>query len=891
MDPARWARLDQLFAAAEALPAAEREALIESSFAADPDSELRRDLEGLLAVLSSGATSRVDDAIAGGLSQMAVDEAAPSRLGPYQIGREIGRGGMATVYEAERSDQEFRRTVAVKVLRRGMDTADIVRRLRRERQILANLDHPGIARLLDGGSTADGRPYVVMEHIAGEPIDRYCQTRGLDLPARLELFRRICEAVHFAHRNLVLHRDIKPSNILVTADGQPKLLDFGIAKILQDDDGAGEATVEPTLTGLRLLTPEWASPEQLRGENLSTASDVYSLGLLLYLLVTGERAYRVDAKNYAELERVVCEVEPKSPGRGDDLDVVVLAALRKEPARRYASAEQLGEDVRRFLENLPIGARRDTFSYRASKFVRRHRWAVAGVATVFLTLLVAALVTAQQARVAREQRRIAEDNLARAEQVATFLTDIFEVSDPGEARGRTLTAREVLDQGVRRMRFSLREDPQLRADLLGTMGRVYQKLGLYDDASLLLEEAYRLHRGASGELAGAASQRDLSALALRRGQLELAQRLAREALASERANAAQPLEIARSLKLLADVEAAYDHAGEAEKLYAEAWSLQRQLLAADAEEALQTRNSLGEMYFRQGATDKARAIFEEVLAARRRTLAGDHPQLATTLNNLAATRWASGDMAAAKILMLEVLAIRRKIYGPDHAEVALALNNLANIETLQNDLQSAVLHLEEALAINRQRFREPHPEIASILHNLGALHQKLEDRSRAAQLYREALEMRQRSLGEGHPAVAETLRNLGQLFEKSAPATAEAYYRKALDIDRRVLVATDPRIANSLAGLGRLAMGRAALAEAERLFREEIEIRRQSTAPDWRLPFAQAWLGHVLCAAPERQEQALPLLTEAATRLRESLGEAHPRAVEAAEYVAECRRR
>jgi tetratricopeptide (TPR) repeat protein/tRNA A-37 threonylcarbamoyl transferase component Bud32 len=896
LDPLRWARLDQLFAAAEPLPAAGRAALIERSFADDPDPELQRELEEMLAA-AGPAAARVDGAIAGGLAAFAGGDLPPSRLGPYRILREIGRGGMATVYEAERDDREFERKVAVKVLRRGMETADIVRRLRRERQILANLDHPHIARLLDGGAAADGRPYVVMEHIAGQPIDLYCRSRGLGLAARLELFRSICDAVHFAHRNLVLHRDIKPSNILVTAEGVPKLLDFGIAKVLEGEGETESGTIEPTLTGWRLLTPEWASPEQVRGEPLSTASDVYSLGLLLHLLVTGERAYQLDPRRPAEVERIVCELPPKSPGRGDDLDLVILAALRKEPARRYASAEQLGEDVRRFLANLPVSARKDTWSYRAAKFVRRHRLAVAAIAAVFVTLLVAAVVTAHQAALAREQRRLAEENLARAEQVAAFLTDLFEVSDPSEARGRPPTVRTVLDQGVRRMRFSLRDDPRLRADLLGTMGRVYQKLALYDEASGLLAEAAGLAAGA-GDRSAATSLRDLASLEHEMGRYEAAERLANEALERSRlaerqspGDPAGPLESAKSLRLVADVEAALARSEAAEQHYREALAIQQRHLGPAAEEVSLTRVSLGELYYRQGRLAEARALFEDLVAIRRRTLGADHPDLATALNNLAATEQAMGRWPAAKALLEEVLAIRRRIFGEQHSEVAAALNNLATAEAETAELDQAISHVEEALAINRAAYgSDPHPTVAANLHNLGMFHQRRQETARAGELYRQALVMRRRSLGETHPLVAQTLRNLGELSEREAPGEAERYFRQALAIDRQAMPAFDARVANSLAGLGRLAMGRGALAEAEGFFREEVEIRRRASPEDWRRPYAEMWLGRVLDARG-RPAEALELMEKAQPELGRLLGPEHPRVKRGASFLDEVRRR
>lgn len=895
MEPRRWARLDELFAAAEPLPADQRRALFDASFSAEPDPELRSELEALLAAADGPAAGRVDGAIAHGLRSFAEGkkvgglaglrdgeltelEKPPTRVGSYLILGEIGRGGMATVYAAERDDREFERKVAVKILRRGMDTADIVRRLRRERQILASLDHPNIARLLDGGTTDDGRPFVVMEYIDGEPIDFYCEKKGLGLAARLQLFRQICDAVHFAHRNLILHRDIKPSNILVTAEGIPKLLDFGIAKVLAGGELTGSELPEPTLTGWRLFTPEWASPEQVRGETLTTASDVYSLGLLLYLLVTGRRAYTVDLYRPAELERVVCEQDPPSPGRGDDLDVVILAALRKEPARRYASAEPLAEDVRRFLENLPVTARKDTPLYRSGKFVRRHRLAVAAVTAVFLTLLLAALVTFRQARLADEQRRQAEANLERAEQVATFLTDIFEVSSPDEARGRDLRAREVLDQGVRRIRFSLQGDPQLRAELLGTMGRVYQKLNQYDEAAALLEEAWRLKAQTTGEssVATAASRRDLAALAFERGQLEQARDWAAQALAQQRsASGSSPLEIAQSLKLVADIEVAFDAFDQAEALLCEALSLETTHLGAEAEQVLATRNSLGEMYFRQGKTAEALTLFEDVLAVRRRVLGGDHPELATSINNLAVAAQTMGDLAKARVLLLEVLAIRRRVFGEEHHEVALTLNNLAAVEGEINQLPEAIAHMQEAMAINTRLHGENHPILADHQHNLGFFYQKLGQLDRARALYGEALARRRTAYGEKHPLVAQTLRNLGDLEEEIEPARAEMRFREALQIDRQVLPENDPRIANSLSGLGRLAAKRGALAEAETWFREELAIRG-STAANWRRFYAEGWLGRVLFLT-DRKEAALPLLEGAARELVSTLGKDHPR--------------
>jgi serine/threonine protein kinase len=425
-----------------------------------------------------------DDVTRTGLSP----ELAGPRIGPYTLVRELGSGGMGTVYLAVRIDEGFQKRVAIKVLKRGMDSDSIVHRFRTERQILANLQHPFIASLLDGGTTPDGLPYFAMEYVEGERIVEYCDSRGLDTSARLDLFTKVCLAVQYAHQNLVIHRDIKPANVLVTADGTPKLLDFGIAKLL-NPDSAGE-TLAFTVAGPHMMTPEYASPEQVRGETVTTATDVYSLGVLLYELLTGRRPYRLESRTPAEIARVVCNSVPVPPStaitqmldaasessgsanaptgpadsgpadrsRSDaerlrrrlagDLDNIVLKALSKEPARRYASVDQFSEDVRRHMAGLPVIARKDTFGYRAAKFVRRNRLAVGAAVLVFLALLAGVVGTAWQAQVARRERLRAEGRFNDVRQLAN--ASLFELHDaiqdlPGSTPARQLLVAKGLE--------------------------------------------------------------------------------------------------------------------------------------------------------------------------------------------------------------------------------------------------------------------------------------------------------------------------------------------------------------------------------------------------------------------------------------------------------------
>jgi len=390
--PERWREVKDLFDRAVDRPESERAAFL--------DTERRRDAE-----LAAEVARLLDAHAAAGefLERPAIDHVratappaeTPDRIGPWEIERELGHGGMGTVYLASRSVDGFRQTVALKVVRRGMDTEFVLQRFRGERRILAGLDHPGIARLLDGGSTEGGAPYFVMEYIDGRHLLEEARARDLPVRERLRIFLEVCDAVAYAHRHLVVHRDIKPSNVLVTAEGVPKLLDFGLAKLVRPD---GEGADGRTETALRLLTPDYASPEQVRGEPVTTATDIYSLGVVLYELLTGKRPYRVTGRSAEAIARAVCEEEPARPSaaaaalRGD-LDNVVLMALRKEPERRYASVEQFAEDIRRHLDGRPVAARKDTLAYRTGKFIGRHKTSVA-VSAAAVLLLAGASVAA-----------------------------------------------------------------------------------------------------------------------------------------------------------------------------------------------------------------------------------------------------------------------------------------------------------------------------------------------------------------------------------------------------------------------------------------------------------------------------------------------------------------
>ncbi|HEY1434988.1 MAG TPA: protein kinase [Thermoanaerobaculia bacterium] len=448
MTPERWLAVKGLFDRAVERTASERAALLAQARGGDPD--LADEVERLL---------EANVAAGDFLERPAVEQiflpreraSTPTQIGPYAIERELGHGGMGTVYLATRSGDGFRQTVALKLVRRGMDSDFILERFRAERQILAGLDHPGIARLFDGGSTADGLPYFVMEHIPGRHLLEDAGERCLSIRDRLLLFLRVCDAVAYAHRHLVVHRDIKPSNVLVTPEGAPKLLDFGLARLLQPDlDGPPGSRTE---TALRLLTPDYASPEQVRGERVTTATDIYSLGVVLYELLSGRRPYRATGSSAEAMARAVCDEEPARPSasapalRGD-LDTVILMALRKEPERRYASVEQFAEDLRRHLEGHPVAARKDTMAYRTGKFVTRHRAGVAAATTAALLLATATVTAIAQARVAQRERAAAERHFNEVRELAdSFLFEFHDaIKDlPGSTPARQLVVRRALE--------------------------------------------------------------------------------------------------------------------------------------------------------------------------------------------------------------------------------------------------------------------------------------------------------------------------------------------------------------------------------------------------------------------------------------------------------------
>ena len=677
-------QVKDILGAALECPAAQRPALIEAR--CGTDALLRREVESLLEFESTSEILSGEPIVT---IRPPPDESwsVGERVGPYRIVRRLGYGGMGAVYLAEQ-EEGVRRQVALKVIHRGMDTDEILRRFELERQILARLNHPYIARLLEAGATDDGRPYFAMDYVDGQPIDDYCESAGLCVRERLELFRKVCEAVQFSHQNLVVHRDLKPGNILITADGTPRLLDFGIAKLIAPV--ASTALALTTLAGQRPMTPAYASPELIRQEPAGTMSDVYSLGVMLFRLLTGRHPYKLGRRGAREIDRIICEQEPRRPSTitgvelagmevrklkrelAGDLDAVVLKALRKEPGERYSSVESFSEDVRRFLEGQPVRARAGTFSYRAGKFVRRHRWPLA-TAAVFL-LVVSGFVVALVRQVERTR---AERNLANMSR--DLFVEIVENTDPRQEED-VLTPESVVKRGVDLFGEPFVDEIEVHAAVFDSLGRVYNHRGFKKSARNLLEPALAIRRdvlGAEHPLV-AVSLFNLAQLLGSTGETERAVDLSRQGLAILRRDALSASPVlaqaisshATQLYHLGDLEGA-------EPLYRKALEM-KIALYGDVHLSVATSWSLlGNLMRRQRRFEQARQCYERSLEIRRELLPPKHPDLARSFSQIGTFLFERGAHEEAEPYQRRAFEIRLEKYGGRHPDVAASQYRLA----------------------------------------------------------------------------------------------------------------------------------------------------------------------------------------------------------------------
>ncbi len=841
MDAARWRSAKELLQAVLDRPPEERSAFLDAACPAD--TELCREVAALVDA-EAAAGARFDGSpIAAALGSEGTQQSSnpPEQIGPYRLLRELGRGGMGTVFLAERRNADFRQQVAIKLLQPSLGSGAVVDRFRKERRILASLNHPNIARLLDGGTTDDGLPYVVMEYVDGEAIDRWCAARGASTDERARLFRQVCAAVHYAHQNLVVHRDLKPSNILVTADGTPKLLDFGIAKLLDPENRDTDLTLSA-----RPMTPEYASPEQVRGEAITTASDIYSLGVLLYQLLARRLPYRIERDaSIAEVMRIVSEEVPAPPSTAagkrlgaptepaplavsTDLDAIVLQCMRKDPARRYPSADQLSEDLRRYLAGLPVLARRDAIGYRARKFVRRHRAGVAAAALAGLALVLTASVAVQQARLAKRQRLRAEQRFADVRQLANSF--LFEFHDaiqdlPGSTAARELVVRKALEYLDRLALEPQGNGGETGADrgLLTELATAYQRvgdvqgmpyrasLGHTDDALRSYEKARTLLQGLLAEqpadhglrLARAVIESRIGAVLAARGDTRGALVRHRaawaevDALAQGERYAPARAETATTAVAVGDDQWELGDMDGAIAGYRDALLAareQRRLRPADRE----SRRYVGVVEQRLGDALGVEKRWPEALEHQQASLAVDRElaaaspagaeaqrDLATDYTRLAIAHLALGDLPATLAEHRQALAIRERLRAADPqdsralTDLAESLVQLAETQAQTGDYPAALAGLRRALPLRREqaatdptnlRWRD---DLAAALTHYGTTLAKSGDRAAGMAALREALTVResiaaaQPEFSGINPALANLYLSLGRT---SAPA-------------------------------------------------------------------------------------------------------------------------
>lgn len=816
-------------------------------------------------------------------------EAHGRRIGAWRIVRLLGSGGMGVVYLAERADESFQQQVAIKLVRNRLVDRETEERLVGERRILASLNHPNIARLLDGGTMPDGTPYLVMEYIDGVPIDHYCDSRRLTIDERLELFRAICSAVHYAHQNLVVHRDIKTTNILVTRDGVPKLLDFGIAKLL---DAGGAATGGLTREGILMMTPENAAPEQVLEQPVTTATDTYALGILLYTLLSGHPPYRLTG-SHREVVETICHRQPELPStmvrvawrepetrgrqfgnltpeiisryRGTttdrlrrrlrgDLDNIVMMALRKEPGRRYRSASEFSDDLERHQASLPVTARPDTWRYRSGKFLRRHA-AGAAMSAVLIGLLMAfGIAMSVQNRLIAEERDTAME-------VSRFLERIFTAPDPGNARGLDITAKEILARGADRISSELSEKPVIQAALMETIGRVYLNLGQYEPAITTLEEALRIRLATVGARHPrvAAVKNDLGLALTRTADYRRARELLESALAQNRREEGEngPA-VARNLYSLSELAQATGDLERAERLAAESLRIFESYGDRYPREIAEGKSGLARIYRARNELAAAESLYREAIAVTRQHFGADHPHIAYFLQNLAVVLRARGELASAEAMFEESIAVTRRVLGEEHDLVAGSLVMLGALRQDRGQLESAGAAYSEALAIHTNARGPEHPFVAYDMTSIAMLKSDLGELREAEVLLRDAIAIYERSVGPGHQYVASALTELGVvLTDRGAPGEALPVLERALAIRAADYTPADPLMAATNAAYGHALAQLGRFEEAERAMLESVPYLAEAGAPpNRRARLALAWTAD-LYEAWNRPEEAM----------------------------------
>jgi len=864
---ARWQQIQLVFEDVIDASPTERATRLAASCGADTD--LKRSVESLLA-----SDQRTEDPLLNAISEAAEsllvdhqDRLVGTHVGHYRIVSVLGHGGMSTVYRGERDDAQYQQTVAIKVLHHAALHPRLRNRLHSERHILATLTHASIARLIDSGDLEDGTPYLVMEHVDGESIDTYCDSRTLFIRERLELFVQVCAAVQYAHRNLVVHRDIKAANILVTPEGTPKLLDFGIAKLLAPESLSH--TVPVTRLQERILTPENAAPEQVLGRSITTATDIYALGVLLYQLLTGRSPYRLLSYSQLQLERAICMDYPMRPSQmvvaklgnetdadrsrisdrrglspqrlrvrlSGDLDAIIAMAMRKEPDRRYPSVEALVDDLNRHLHGKPVLARQGDWRYNTAKFMRRHLLAVFTVSAAFLGLAAIAGVTLWQNHRIELALDVAAQERDRAQLVSAFLVDVFSQADPFTALGQTVSAKDLLDRGAERITSNVTLQPEVRAELLESIGVAYRRQGLPDRAIPLFEQAVAIRR----------AERPLD----------------NHRMAAALANLARALnDGGHMVSAEADLQQALDVAHQAD----------------GSSPSVETADILVEFgqFELNGKSEPERAskLFDEALGIYRSALGNQHVSVAAALSGLAdAAIWVN-DYAAAERHQRQAIEILQATVSRNYPDYAVGLANLGYILTQRGAYAEAERLLNEALKIDNEVFGEDSDRSAQVQKHLSLLYDRQDDETRAIEAMKKAIAISTKRHGAEHYMTGYYQDALASLYLKANDLrSAEEASRSSLAVFSRTLPSQQHLyVASARWTLGEILLRRGLPADAQAEFRASADINAALTGPDsWRTARSSASLGWALIK-DDKVAEGEPILVAARARLLATVG-------------------
>jgi serine/threonine protein kinase/tetratricopeptide (TPR) repeat protein len=839
----RWERLQDLFSRAVELPENEREAFVTAETGDDKD--LRDELLELLACDTGRSTGPLTHALGAAIDATTRDrrKALVGRIvGNYKLVSILGHGGTGTVYLGERADRQYSAQVAVKIVDNATIHGDLGMRFRAERQILASLNHANIARLLDAGETGDGQPYLVMEYVHGEPVDRYCDRQQLDLNARLKLFLEVCNAVQYAHQNLIVHRDLKPANILVTAEGSPKLLDFGIAKLL--DTGEAQAMIALTRMNDRLLTPEYASPEQILGRQVTTASDVYALGVVLYELLTGLRPYTVPTSaSQLELERSICISDPQRPSTAvrrsmefepregessiaaialarsstpdrlhkrllGDIDAIVMRALRKEPQHRYGSVEQLAADVRRYLCAEPVVARQGNWLYYSQRFVRRHAFGVtAGVFFILVIIGFAIAMSIQAQRIAAERDKAANESKS-AQAVSDFMLGVFSAADPFAAHGQEKTARQLLEASGRQVRSDKGMHPEVRARLLASIGRAFRRSGDPERSLSFLEDAVHLRRQMPNG-GGLPAAEDMSELAV-------------------------------TLRTLGDFDAS-------SKVIREAMAVCEQIGQQKTPTYATLLLNRGRLEHQRGDIVGARRSFEQSLALNRQVRGPNDQEVAVVLLELSSVFMWMDDTPAVERVTRQAVDIFR-ITAPDlHPDRVLAETRLGEALLMQNRVDEASVLFESSLEKQRVLFGTNSRQVAEVLDSLAQIRRSQGQLAEAEQFAAEALSSMVNAMGAEH-GYTPYFRTVyaAALMRRGKYTEAEKQLRHSLDTLAKTRPPDHQYVCSAEHYLGEVLLETNRLTDAEAMLTAAMNRWKRTDAPAWRTARSASALGEVL---------------------------------------------